>query len=430
MAFVAGNDAENIKMNALEKLAKILRADKDNLKKMETRLAFVTGKSGILERVVEENELAAQKRLARLGLGENPRAIDVHEALVKKVQSDDDKIVKSFKNPNCAKRTDCDEVLRVLKKMSGSRKGFFLKEAKAVQFLEKEPPKQVMGYLGYETVSQMLAKENLLEVYSALRFVEGGEWLNNVFFKQYEALTPADFEEREMEIKVLDEKWVGAADVFLKKKWHNISHLKELGVVFVIPATFGIQGELLRMISLVFHYLHEVPFYSDMFRRIAETPVTFASNLVSLLRGDVEERRLPENNKSLWYVVQRYLAKDDENDWRLFVPHINPEAMHWQKAEDDLVRLGIEHDGYAADLEFWKNLDWVGDYFKDEGNNDVLVSFDLVDTVMGLVKKKEMIKYLYHHEEALWNKIFTEYMGGDQLEKFSKEYLLEGYFEI
>ena len=87
-------------------------------------------------------------------------------------------------------------------------------------------------------------------------------------------------------------------------------------------------------------------------------------------------------------------------------------------------------DGFASDLIFWQGLGWVGDYFKDSAGNDILVSFDLVDTVMSLVMKKELVKYLYHHQEALWNRIFIEYMGEDQLEKFCKNYLLEGYFEI
>ena len=84
----------------------------------------------------------------------------------------------------------------------------------------------------------------------------------------------------------------------------------------------------------------------------------------------------------------------------------------------------------AKELQFWHNLDWVGDYFKDEVGNDVLVSFNLVDTVMSLVKQKELVKYLYHHQEALWNKIFIEYFNREELEKFSKEYLLQEYFEV
>jgi hypothetical protein len=314
--------------------------------------------------------------------------------------------------------------------VAGTRRGFFLKEAKAVEFLKNEPPREVMKYLGYESVDVMLAKEDLYEVMSALRFIEGNEWLNNVFFKQYGTLTPNDFEEREVKVKALSEKWVGAAEKFVRKKWHNISHLKELGVVFVIPIQLGISGEILRMLSLVFHYLHEVPFYSDMFRRIAEVPTTFAANFTSLLRGDVFDRHMPEGDKTFWLVVQRYLAKDDEHDWRLAVPRVNPEALHWLKAEEDLVKLGDAVDGFSADMAFWRDLGWVGDYFKDEVGNNTLVSFNIVDTVMSLVKEKELIKYLYHHQEALWNKIFMEYFSRDELEKVSKEYLLQGYFEI
>ena len=72
----------------------------------------------------------------------------------------------------------------------------------------------------------------------------------------------------------------------------------------------------------------------------------------------------------------------------------------------------------------------MGDYFLDENSIGVLVSFDLVDTVMELVQQKEMAKYLYHQQEAMWNKIFEEFFGREELERYSREYLLQGYFEI
>jgi len=49
---------------------------------------------------------------------------------------------------------------------------------------------------------------------------------------------------------------------------------------------------------------------------------------------------------------------------------------------------------------------------------------------MSLVKEKEMIKYLYHHQEALWNKIFISYLGQEKVEAIVKENLLKGWFEI
>ncbi|MBI2278929.1 MAG: hypothetical protein HYU81_02605 [Candidatus Brennerbacteria bacterium] len=421
-------------MTAIEKLSNILRTDRDYLAKIDARLSTVTGKKGVLERIVDENSAAVERCLLTLGVANPPAggagAREVYDALISKIEADDHIIFKAFGEPKCSDCNDCERMLAVAKKVAGIRKGFFMKEEKAREFLAKKPPREVMGYLGYDLVETMLAKEDLYEVMSALRFIEGSEWLNNVFFKQYETLTPDDFEEREVKAQALSDKWVGAAEKFVRKKWHNISHLKELGVVFVIPIHLGISGEILRMLSLVFHYLHEVPFYSDMFRRVAEVPTTFAANVISLLRGDVFDRHLSEGDKTFWLVVQRYLAKDDEHDWRLSVPRVNPEALHWMRAEEDLVKLGDEVDGFAADMAFWKDLGWVGDYFKDEIGNNTLVSFNIVDTVMSLVKQKELVKYLYHHQEALWNKIFMEYFSCDELEKVSKEYLLQGYFEI
>jgi hypothetical protein len=49
---------------------------------------------------------------------------------------------------------------------------------------------------------------------------------------------------------------------------------------------------------------------------------------------------------------------------------------------------------------------------------------------MALVKQKELIKYLYHHQEALWNKIFSEYFSIEELEKLSKDYIVKGWFEV
>jgi len=415
---------------ATDKLAKILRADKHALYKIEGRLNHVTGKSGIFERIAEENEAKVKEVLLTLGISRVATAKEVYDALISKIEADDNLIFNALGGRVCNSQKDCRNILETIKKVAEINHGFFLKHEAAKQLLKKEPPKKVMEFLGYSSIDEMLAKENLLEVYSALRFLEGNEWLNDVFFKQYEDLTPDDFEERRIVVHALGEKWNEVTKKFVMKKWHNISHLKEFGVVFVIPISLGISGELLRMMSLVAHYLHEVPFYSEIFKKIAEVPETFSENLISLLRGDVMERHLPENERALFLVVQRYLAKDDENDWRLFVPRINPEALHWLKAEEDLIKLSGLYPQLNKELEFWHNLGWVGDYFKDEVGNDILVSFDLVDTVMSLVKQKELIKYLYHHQEALWNKIFIEYFNREELEKFSKEYLLQGYFEI
>lgn len=408
-----------------EKIAKILRISKKDLAELIMSLEKITGKVGVIEKIFFENEQMVGEKLSVLGVNHNSSASEVYDALISKVEADDLKLLNVIGS---------QPVVNFVKEMHQKKSsdvllaGFFLKKEKAKHLLIAEPPRKIMAALGYNHVGDLVEKEDLLEVYSALRFLEDTEWQNKVFFKQYQSLKPEDFEKRPIELRTLNPKWAEAAAKFMAKKHHNVSHLKELGVIFVIPNFLGISGETLRLVSLLCHYLHEVAFYSDLFERFAKDYKTFSSNLISALRGDVVEKRLGEFTREAkrprFLVVQRYLAKDDDNDWRLFEPHINPEALHWQKAEDDIVK--INHDG----LRFWGGLGWVGDFFKTDVGVEVLVSFDLVDTVMALVKQKEMAKYLYHHQEALWNKIFIEYFGNDKLEIVSRDNIVKGWFEV
>ncbi len=419
--------------NHAEKLSRILRIDKKILTDLENRLSIVTGKKDVFQKINQESdELVIARRLV-LGLPPSCSAHEVYDALISKVESDDFAILKALKTSGMSHAESAVAVVNLVKGLHPPTNGFFLKYDKAKELLRAEPPKKILEAMGYASVEELIEKEDLLEVFSALRFLEESEWLNTVFFKQYEKLTPDDFENRPIQLRALNAKWGKAAEKFVAKKYHNVSHLKEMGVIFVIPLFLGISGESLRLISLLLHYLNEVKYYSEVFQDLSSDAKTFAPKLISLLRGDVVESRLPEptdKTKTRILVIQRYLAKDDDNDWRLFEPHINPEALHWEKAEEEIQLINTRLPGFVDNLEFWKGLGTVGDFFKTDIGTDVLVSFNIVDTVMALVKNKELIKYLYHHQEALWNRIFEEYFGKEQLREMSKKYLLQGWFEI
>ncbi|MDP3901617.1 MAG: hypothetical protein Q8Q37_01405 [bacterium] len=417
-----------------EKIARILRIDKHCLVDLERNLERATSKVGIFKKISDENEELIAKRLDHLGLARHTSAVDVYDALISKVEADDVKLFQFMKLESLSIIEAAQTVVDFVKKLHPPQKGYFLKIEKARQFLIAEPPKKILIALGYQTVEEMLAKEDILEVYSAIRFLEDPGWLNNVFFKQYESLTPDDFEERQIELKALNIKWAKAAERFVAKKYHNVSHLKELGVIFIIPIFLGISGETLRLLSLLTHYLNEVSYYADLFKKLNGKSQDFALGVISLLRGDVISEKLPElcieAKRPRFLVVQRYLAKDDENDWRLSEPRVNPEALHWQRAEGDISKVNYIFPQFHNGLDFWNNLGWVGDFFPTNVGVDILISFNIVDTVMALVKQKEMIKYLYHHQEALWNKIFIEYFSLEKLEKMSKNNILKGWFEV
>jgi hypothetical protein len=416
-------------MEPYEKIAKILRTDKDFIKIAAERLQEYAKHNRALPRIIEENEREISNRLDRLGI-KTLKANEINRALIDKVKQDDSAIFNLFRRPTCDTEEGCATLIGFAKDLAGVPKGHFLKREKAIEFLHREPPENILSFFKFKDTDELLKNYDLFEVYSALRFVENKDWLNDVFFKQLNSVRPEDFEEREIEVRVLHKEWLRAAEKFIKKKYHNVSHLKELGIIFVIPLKIDTPGETLRVFSLILHYLHEVTFYSKLFRKYArEDPSAFSRKLVSALRGDVLDSHFSDKDRGRkWMIVQRYLAKDDPYDWRLFEPHVNPEAIHWSRAEDDIARLGMRFGDLG--LDFWSNLDYVGDYYYDEAGTEVLVSFNLIDTVMSLVQEREMVKYLYHHQEALWNKIFSEYIGRHEMEKMIVDGFDKGYIQL
>ena len=425
---------------AHDKLARILRTQPEALLDLERKMEKLTGKSGVMERIVEENKTLVGQMLRELNLPRSDQsAKNIHNALIGYIKNMDERLYDFLDKPDLSKMSGrCGKLCETALALAKPGPGFFIKKEKAVEMLEKFPPQSMLDFFGCKTVAELVEQKGLSSVFSALRFTQNTEWMHKFFDEAYNDLTAGDFEEREVELKVLEPEWLDAAGKFLEKKYHNLSHLKELGVIFIIPIQIDTPGETLRMFTLLLHYLNEVPFYSGLFKKFSKEQ-DFAGKVKSLLRGDVPEGKLPESENIAIRIVQRYLAKDDPNDFRLIEPHINPEAEHWYKAEGDLAGiLNTPSFAKASDRQAfasWQKLDFVGGFFPSfakasEGKPDEeLVSFDLIDLTMSLAKKGE-IKYLYHQQEALWNKIFIEYLGRDKLNELVEENIVDGFIKL
>jgi hypothetical protein len=401
-------------MTSQEYLAKILRAKTEIISEMEKKMSTLTGKDKVIDNLIKENEHRIKRTLTLLDC-HDCKAEKVFQALITRLEKDDRALYELFKKPSGTTPEGLRTLFNFALELAHIEPLFVLKKEKAEEFLRKNPPPNIIKALKYKNVNELLVKEDLTEIFSALRFVESNEWMHKAFDGAYPELSPNDFEKREIELRVLSDKWLEIAKKFVKKKYHNISHLKELGVIFVIPLKIDTPGETLRMFSLILHYMHEIDFYSKLIEK-ASKEVNFGKRLISLMKGEVLEK-LPRAKSSgiNWMIIQQYLAKHDKNDPRLFIPHVNPEAVHWQKAEQDISHLGKRFAN--IDIELWLELDWVGGFFKNKKGNEELISFDLVDNIMALVQEKEGIRHLYHHQEALWTRIFEEYMGMENSEK-------------
>src|SRR3989339_88328 len=409
-------------MDSYDKLSKILRTPPQVLSDLDQRMTALTGKAGIIDKIINENETLVERTLNELGLHKDSEAEVVYKVLMERLMHLDQHLFKLLDEPDLSKPEEADvKLTKAALNLFTPPKGFFIKKEKAVELLDKFKPDKLLSYFGHATVAQLLAKEDFASVVSSLRFTQSTEWMHNFFDVAYGELTPEDFEEREVDIKILGGEWLKVANSFLEKKYHNLSHLKEFGIIFVIPLPIDTPGETTRMFTLLLHYLHEVPFYSDLFRGYAKDQ-DFINKFKSLLRGDISPDPVPSTGHINWRIVQRYLAKDNELDFRLFEPHVNPEAEHWFKVGHDLGGLSVE--GGGMNMGYWHGLDFVSSYFKD-GASERLVSFELIDSVMSLVKKGE-VKYSYHQQEALWNKIFIDYMGRDKLNELVNKNITNG----
>lgn len=414
-----------------KKVAAMLRTTPDTLYEMDQRMSKFTAQDGVIEAIADQNNILVERMLNQVGLNRNASAETVYTTLIRNLIHMDQHLFEVLDRPDLSKMDHaCGKMCETALKLYTPPKGLFIKKERVAQLLEKYPPDNMLKHFGYASVKELLDKEGFSSVVSALRFTQSTEWMHKFFDVSYADLKPEDFEEREVELKILETKWLDVAEKFLEKKYHNISHLKEYGIIFIIPLPIDTPGETLRMFTLILHYLHEVPFYSGLFRKFIKDP-DFITKLQSLLRGDVPENRIEIGTKPVWRIIQRYLAKDDEMDFRLSEPHVNPEAEHWLKVSEDLVRLGriMGPSEEKMELEHWTSLDHAGDFFKDEQGKEQLVSFDLIDLIMSLVKKGQ-VKYLYHQQEALWNKIFSEYLGRERMNQLIEENIITGFIEL
>ena len=298
-------------------------------------------------------------------------------------------------------------VVDLINKTEMPRKVWVMKKSVAKSFLKETPPTKIMELLGYTSIDSMLKKENISELYGALRFAESDEWLTE-FNKHYERLTPSDFEERDIElVQMSHDKWGDIAAKFIKKKRHLNTHSKEMGVVIILPATEShMPGITTKIFSLTFHYYNEVRLYSAFFK-LQQVRKDFGKIFVDTLLADPDDAAVVAGQHVHWRVIQRYYGKlKDEYHPEQFEPHVQPEDLHWRNAEEMMYRVDPE-------LEFWRDLDFIGLMY--DGRPLTMNLMDVSLSYSNGISYED--RYIYHFTESLWNEVFIRYMGKKTLEE-------------
>lgn len=362
-------------------------------------------------------EITGKVRIKTQELGLDPEdttSQELYHALLAKIEVHEKHLAKHIgaKNPE-----DPAELMPLMRKawenVKTNKSCWVLKQSVAKKMLKNKPPKAIMKHLGYRSVDSMLKRENLAEIYGALRFAETPEWLNS-FNEQYKSLKPSDFETRQIKIVEMSfERWGDIAEPFIHKKRHNITHLKELGVILMLPIDkrAHLRGITIFTLPLLFHYLNEIRLYSAFFK-LQQVKPNFGKIVANTLIADPPQAAVMAGQHIHWRVIQKYLGRHTEDMKsrkypEIFEPHVQPEDLHWRKAEDLLFEVDPE-------LEFWKDLDFVG----APANDKLPVPLNMLDVAASYVNQASFAdRAVYHFRDSLWNEIFVRYMGEANLEE-------------
>lgn len=371
------------------------------------QLEQASGQPGADVRLYSEIIRKAHQKTRELGLDpSDTTAEELYHALIELIKKHDEFLAKRLgaKDP-----TDVQDILprivTFINKLDTPKSVWVLKPAAAKRMLKLTPPKKVMRQLGYRSVDSMLRRESVGELFVALRFVESQEWLQ-AFTRKYKHLSPHDFETRDVEFIRLDpQKWGVTAEAYAKKQRHNVTHMKEMGVIALLPLPIArLQGITVAVLPLLLHYLNEVRMYSTYFK-MQQVRADFGETIVSTLIYDPRSHTKVAGHDVHWRTVQRHLGRNASHIPDFFEPHVHAEDLFWRKAEEVLFRI-------EPALHFWNEADYVA-----VKTRDGIVSFCLMDAAVNFVNQLPFGLHVIHQFRAsLWSELFVRYIGQPALE--------------
>ncbi|MCA9332544.1 hypothetical protein KDA00_01580 [Candidatus Saccharibacteria bacterium] len=336
-----------------------------------------------------------------LGLDpEDTTGEELYNSLLSLVELHDSFLVKRLGGTNPADVSDMlPRIYKLICNLKIPKSVWVLKHSVAKKLIRSLPPKNVMKQLGYRSIDSMIKRESIDEIMIGTRVVESNTWHKN-FIEKYKKLTPSDFESREATFLLLDgEKWGSKTMSYIKSHHQNITHLKEMGTIAILPIPINtLPGITIALLPRLLFYLNELRTYSTYFKHQQVHP-GFGLMLVNTLLDDPSRHVNIAGQHLHWRIVHRHFGSGNVKHPDFFEPHIRPDDLFWRKAEDILYKI-------EPALHFWYEMDYVGVYA-----NHAPVSFNLMDLTVDYINKRSYSKRTYFHiRESLWNELFVRYL--------------------
>ena len=367
----------------------------------------LTGRPGADVRLTAEIIGKTRIKMTDLGLDpEDTTGEELYLALQNRLKQHDQKLLQTIGQNEKDDLTSVFEKIKSLLDSQPKKRCWVLKKETAQELIKQYPPSKVIETLGHQNVDSMLEAENIYEIFAATRFVESPAWIEE-FLRHYKSLNSNNFEDRDVEIIVMSpDRWRGLANDFIKSKKHNVTHLKELGVVAILPLEDMYRPGLATMVlAMILHYFNEVKLYSTYFK-IHQTRSDFAKIIQNAIEGEPLYVAKVTGQQVHWRVLQRYYGRQDENKFpKVTEPYLRPENLYWHRAERVLSDIEPE-------LGWWHDLSYVG-VMSDRKP----VVFNLIDNAISLFNNDTYAnRHFRYFRDSLWSEFFNRYLGEDFLE--------------
>ena len=374
-----------------------------------------SGRPSVDVRLIADISTNIRQKIRELGLDPNDTTDkELYHALQNMTALHDEYLAKAIGTDSKAQLVDqLKAIQHAVITMPVPRSCWVIKHSVAKKLLKMLPPKNVMKQLGYKSIDSMLKRQPIAEVFTAIRFMESSAWQTRLV-KSYRKLTPSDFETRNVEVLVLDrEHWGDAADTFIYKQRHNITHLKEFGVIMILPIPVRkLKGVIITVLPLALHYLNEIRSYSAFFK-MQQVRSDFGDILVRTILDDPKSNATIAGQAVHWRIIQRHFGKTSgQVRPESFEPHVQIEDLFWQKAEEVLYQL-------EPALKFWEGMDYSA-----SRKSNLAVPLGLMDNAVSYCNKLPFGSHSNgHFKESLWNEIYARYIGQEALENAVMEHL-------
>ncbi len=306
-------------------------------------------------------------------------------------------------------------VVRLVQSLNTSKQVFGLKPAAAKRILRKHPPKKALKHLGYRSIESVLKHEAAALLFAAAQIAETAQWHKSVLV-EYKKLKPGDFEQRAVQLLAPDnEKWQKLSRSYVLHHKHNVLVFRELGAIVLLPMPLQsahVSAAPLAATLLVLQAINDIKASSTYIKLHLVRPdfgliVSGVARNEPVTQAEVAGAALP------WKLVHQYFARHPEAyNADIFEPHVQPEDLQWQAAEDVLAEL---HPRFA----FWQTVGHIGHF---EGGHTV--SLNLIDSVLNFCNmlpfEQRVVRYA---RGRLWHELMLRYMRQSGIEQVMHEQL-------